>query len=1200
MRNVNSFRVPTFAVSMLFLWCVWVMGIALAQPLVTVKRVHVTWPTVKVDFTVHCGNQLTLGQQPMEVSLREDGMPIPDPLLISPNPAVDQRFSVAFVLDATSSMNGFKRNAMKQAAVAFADDMDGVQDQACLYWFNSATTLAVDLTTDKSMLQTMIDATPATGTSSKCWDAVHAAVQKLATQGSRIYKTVILVTDDNDNGSVRVPAEILATAIAGDVRICVMTFQPFFEDVIPCQNLVEETGGLSFVDLTPAQLMSAFTSTLTWLREGYRENRISWTTTCQDGRERLVELAAVNVCGGFDTTTTHFIPPTNTGTFLPATLGMEDADTPPDREITLPMVLRTTMPLSYLYPSSFTVRFDTTKLVFRGVSTVPFSLYPFVQATASAQGNVISGSIATPLRFVGAGALIGLRFYVKDHGTRNPVPTVVELTSFAIGRGCLIPNFVPGTVTIQPTTLPRLTASVPDQGTQTFGSIELSKSATRTVTVRNGGGARLSFTRTTISGPQGVDFTMTQGPPAFLDPGQQATVTLRFAPTATGNRTGLLIFETTDPLVPAYTIALTGVGTAAPKMTVSPSSLAFGTLGIGHYAERAIVIQNSGTGPLTISAQALGGTNPGEYAVIRMITTPIAPGQRDSVVIQFAPTQAGARSARYSFASDDPAQTAVTVNLTGTGVVSDLPDIVVNTALLDFGTVPRNRDSVLMIRVANVGTAPLLVGSQTIGGVQAGDFSLVRSCAATVPPLGTDTILVRFAPQASGQRSATLTIPSNDPQTPTVTVTLRGRGGANATPKISLSATQLTFGTVEIGISLTMRVFVSNTGQVPLAILSQKLAGSDSSQFHFGHVCASEIPVGGTDVIEVFFTPTRTGVQNASVVITSNDPGAGTSMVTLRGTGGNPSAPTISFSTQDLDFGAKAVGQSVQRSLIVRNLGTQVLQIQGQVLQGGAADDFAVLKRLRTQIPALGSDTLLFSFTPRFGGLREAQYDITCNDPRRALHTARVFGHGAQDGPPRFEVVKTFLNFGNGTISVPKVDSLLIGNAGKGLLWLFRREITGPHASDFAIISRGTDLVAQNKTSSTVVRFTASHTGQRNATLHVESNDSLFLTRDFSLIGNGVTTGVEGLPAPTAFTLTSSYPHPFSSELHVRIGVPGPGEVEVTVTDALGREVGRTCESIAEAAVRDVTLTSLHGGPGWYVLRVRYRDEVRQAVILRK
>lgn len=83
--------------------------------------------------------------------------------------------------------------------------------------------------------------------------------------------------------------------------------------------------------------------------------------------------------------------------------------------------------------------------------------------------------------------------------------------------------------------------------------------------------------------------------------------------------------------------------------------------------------------------------------------------------------------------------------------------------------------------VTNTGTGDLTLSGITLGGANASDFAIAASgttCATATPivPDGTCDVAVNFTAPATDTREATLTIASDDPDTPSVVVGLIGRG----------------------------------------------------------------------------------------------------------------------------------------------------------------------------------------------------------------------------------------------------------------------------------------------------------------------------------------------------------------------------------------------------------------------------------------
>lgn len=107
------------------------------------------------------------------------------------------------------------------------------------------------------------------------------------------------------------------------------------------------------------------------------------------------------------------------------------------------------------------------------------------------------------------------------------------------------------------------------------------------------------------------------------------------------------------------------------------------------------------------------------------------------------------------------------------------PDISVVPAIYDFGgEVVVNGSVAQSFTINNNGTADLLLGSISINGANATEFSLQNDTGSgqTVPPGESRTLEVVFAPTSPGAKEASLNIQSNDPDQPEIILPLSGTG----------------------------------------------------------------------------------------------------------------------------------------------------------------------------------------------------------------------------------------------------------------------------------------------------------------------------------------------------------------------------------------------------------------------------------------
>ena len=222
-----------------------------------------------------------------------------------------------------------------------------------------------------------------------------------------------------------------------------------------------------------------------------------------------------------------------------------------------------------------------------------------------------------------------------------------------------------------------------------------------------------------------------------------------------------------------------------------------------------------------------------------------------------------------------------------------VPDISVSHNPYNFGNVVIFSTHTQTFSVSNTGTEDLIIGSITIDGAQASEFSLNGdNCSGqTLAPSGVCTLAVTFTPTTLGAQSALLEIPSSDPDSPTVQVSLSGTG---AILDIDVSPAALTFGNIFVEeTSVAQTVTITNTGTMPTTVIYD-ITGTSPAMFAVAPGgCANEIVPGAACTLAVTFTPSEHGAQSAILEIASSDPDSPTVQVSLSGTGVYEATPSL-------------------------------------------------------------------------------------------------------------------------------------------------------------------------------------------------------------------------------------------------------------------------------------------------------------------
>ena len=181
-------------------------------------------------------------------------------------------------------------------------------------------------------------------------------------------------------------------------------------------------------------------------------------------------------------------------------------------------------------------------------------------------------------------------------------------------------------------------------------------------------------------------FTIVNGGPTTLAPGEQTTITIRFDPLTLGEKTAQLDITSNDPDEGTVSVPLFATVTGVPEISVAPMSIDFGTVTVGDTATEEVTVTNDGTANLSLNSTMLAGPDAGEFGGTTVDETIILePGESVTGEVTFSPTSGGAKSASIRLASNDPGQPTTVVQLSGTGEA--FPEIAVDPASIDFGNV---------------------------------------------------------------------------------------------------------------------------------------------------------------------------------------------------------------------------------------------------------------------------------------------------------------------------------------------------------------------------------------------------------------------------------------------------------------------------------------------------------------------------------
>ena len=414
------------------------------------------------------------------------------------------------------------------------------------------------------------------------------------------------------------------------------------------------------------------------------------------------------------------------------------------------------------------VTVSPTSLTFTSTSVGATSAALPVTLTNSGSAPLLISSIAASGDFVatnncgasvaanGGSCTINVTFAPTATGNRYGTLTLTDSASNSpqtvplAGTGAAAP-----TVSLAPTSL-----SFADQPVNTTSNGE-------SVILTNSGGASLTITSITVAGLNSSDFAVSQNTcPATLAAGANCAFAVTFTPTAAGARLASVTLLDSASNSP-QSVPLSGNGILLPSVTLSPTSLTFGSEPVGTTsAPLPVTLTNSGGAALNISSV----TTIGDFAVSsNPCGASLAAGQFCIISVTFTPTAPGARSGSLII-TDNAANSPQAVALAGGATAA--PAVTLSPTSLTFPSESAGVTSPAQtVTLSNTGTASLTITSIAITG----PFAENTTCGTTLPTSASCTINITFTPTVVGTSTGTLTITDNAPGSPQ-TVALGGAG----------------------------------------------------------------------------------------------------------------------------------------------------------------------------------------------------------------------------------------------------------------------------------------------------------------------------------------------------------------------------------------------------------------------------------------
>jgi hypothetical protein len=572
------------------------------------------------------------------------------------------------------------------------------------------------------------------------------------------------------------------------------------------------------------------------------------------------------------------------------------------------------------------------------------------------------------------------------------------------------------------------------------------------------------------------------------------------------------------------TNAFTVTAPAAPAIALNPVSLSFGQVTVGSTVTLTAQVRNTGTAALNVNGVTRPAATSGEYTFSPAGPFAVAAGGSATLSVTYRPTDAGTDTGSLSIASN-ASTSPTTLPLTGSGTVPPppaVPAISLTLGSLDFGTatvggVPAVRTT----QIRNTGTADLRVTAIARCTGTGTEYTFSPAPTATTPltvPASTSaTLSVTYTPTNAGTDAGCLTLASNDPAHPSVSLNLAGTGTVPPpapVPNIRLNPTSLDFGTVTVGAPpAQLTAEIQNTGTGDLTVTGIARCSGTSTEYSWSPGTPVTVVPGANRTITLTYTPRDAGADAGCLALASNDPDSPAVNLGLAGTGSVPPppptpVPDIDVTPAALDFGSVVLGGATAKVVRVTNVGTGPLTVTGIALCAGTSLEYAWSPDAPFTLAAGANREIDITYAPLTAAADAGCLEIASNDPVSGLTRVTLTGAGVQPPStpvPDIRVSPTSLDFGTLTVGQSLSRNVTIGNTGSAALSVTGIGRCTGTSEEYVWSPAEPFTVAPGASRAVTVTYQPSAAGADSGCLQVRSNDADAAVTQVTVTGAGGT-----------------------------------------------------------------------------------------------
>ena len=323
--------------------------------------------------------------------------------------------------------------------------------------------------------------------------------------------------------------------------------------------------------------------------------------------------------------------------------------------------------------------------------------------------------------------------------------------------------------TINPTAMISLSPSSID-----FGSVNVGgESSPQTLTITNTGDKSFDVTNITSSLSE---FNISDNSSGRIDAGVSHPVFITFRPTSARTYDGTItVNNDADNGKNTINVSGTGVDNSMSVISLSPSSLNFGSVNVGGSSPQTLTIRNDGNKSFNVT-----GINLSSSAFSGNYSGTIDAGRSRTVEITFRPTSERTYNETITVLNNADNGNN-TISVSGRGVDNSISTISLSPSSIDFGSVDvDSRSSPRTLTIRNTGDKSFDVTNITSSSSR---FSVSSNSLRTIDAGRSRTVEITFRPTSERTYNETITV-LNNADNGNNTISVSGTGRSAGAPNL--------------------------------------------------------------------------------------------------------------------------------------------------------------------------------------------------------------------------------------------------------------------------------------------------------------------------------------------------------------------------------------------------------------------------------